>query len=486
MENFIRHNKYIWVLIIVIVLALIIIPISLFLPRNTVAQEDPWEKVPTDIPHTEHTALLKGPYETAQDVTRACLGCHPNSATEIMDTTHWTWESEPFDVEWREEAVTIGKANQINNFCVSAMGNQQSCTACHIGYGWEEGQPYDYLATENVDCLVCHEQTGTYIKGSYGNPVEGVDLIAAAQSVASPRRENCGTCHFNGGGGNGVKHGDLDGSLYNPSDALDVHMGPYDMQCIDCHVTKDHKIKGRLVADNITIDPSEQVACTDCHAEAPHEDQRVNTHMESIACQTCHVPSFALEDPTKVYWDWSTSGQDLPEDHLTYLKIKGTFAYEHNVSPTYLWFNGNLDYRYILGDPVAAEGVTHINFPAGSIKDPDAKIFPFKVHVAIQPYDIDNNYLLAFLSAGENGYWTTFDWDSAFKLGESYSGLPYSGNYGFTVTEMYWPSTHMVQTGANVLQCTDCHGESGRLDWITLGYPGDPIEWGSRSQNSQP
>ncbi len=43
--------------------------------------------------------------------------------------------------------------------------------------------------------------------------------------VVRPERQNCGACHFNGGGGDGVKHGDLDTSLTKPNKALDVHMG---------------------------------------------------------------------------------------------------------------------------------------------------------------------------------------------------------------------------------------------------------------------
>ena len=60
------------------------------------------------------------------------------------------------------------------------------------------------------------------------------------------------------------------------------------------------------------------------------------------------------------------------------------------------------------------------------------------------------------------------------------AGLDYSGQYGFADTWMYWPTTHMVQPKENALQCDDCHGENGRLDWEALGYPGDPIEWGGR------
>ena len=50
---------------------------------------------------------------------------------------------------------------------------------------------------------------------------------------------------------------------------------------------------------------------------------------------------------------------------------------------------------------------------------------------------------------------------------------------------MYWPTTHMVQPKENALQCTACHGAEGRLDWLALGYPGDPLEWGGRFQDNR-
>lgn len=478
-----KKIKPYWILGLAGILAIIVVPLIYFLPRPAAPRDDPTAFLPKHPVHTSHADIISGSLLTPQDVTRACLECHPESAEQVMHTTHWTWESQPFSVPWRDEAVTIGKANQINNFCISAQGNQKSCMSCHIGYDWQEGQAYDYQNPNNVDCLACHAATALYAKSDYGNPAEGVDLLAAARSVRSPTRENCGACHFNGGGGNGVKHGDLDESLYFPSESLDVHMGRYDMLCTDCHRTTDHVIKGRIVADNYRVEPTEQVACADCHSVDLHEDERISAHLQSVACQTCHIPAMALKDPTKTFWDWSTSGQDLPEDHYTYLKIKGTFEYEKNFMPTYLWFNGDLDYRYLLGDRIDPTQPTLIDDPAGSLNDPSAKIFPFKVHVAIQPYDTIYKYLLAPITAGENGYWTNFNWDNAFHLAEQRMGLKYSGQYGFAETWMYWPTTHMVQPKENALQCDDCHGENGRMDWETLGYHGDPIDWGGRFDN---
>lgn len=477
-----KKIKPYWLLGALGILLVVLVPVLYFWPRMAETRQDPRAFLPKRPVHTSHADIVRGPFETPQEVTRACLDCHPDAAQQVMRTTHWTWESQAFDVPWRDEPVTIGKINQINNFCISAQGNQKQCMTCHVGYDWQEDAPYDFTEQANVDCLVCHADMTLYAKDNYGNPAPGVDLLAAARSVRAPGRDNCGTCHFNGGGGNGVKHGDLDESLYYPDQEVDVHMGANDFLCTDCHWTEDHAIKGRLVVDNYRVDPADQVACATCHGESPHTDQRLNGHVQAVACQTCHVPTVALEDATKTYWDWSTAGQDLPEDHYTYLKIKGTFIYEQNLTPTYLWFNGNLDYRYLLGDRIDPSQPTVMNLPAGSITDPTARIFPFKLHVARQPYDVLYNYLLAPITAGENGYWTNFDWDNAFRLAEPVTGLAYSGEYDFAETYMYWPSTHMVQPARNALACDDCHGPDGRLDWEALGYPGDPLVWGGRAR----
>jgi len=478
------HRFPSWTVGLVGILLLILVPVLYYLPRTQKAK-DPAAYIPTKAAHVDHKDIVQGDFKTGQDVTRACLECHEDAATDLMKTTHWTWESKVFDVPWRDDDVTIGKINQINNFCIGSQGNENKCMSCHAGYGWEEGKEVQQANPENVDCLACHADSGSYGKGTFGNPAEGVDLLAAAQSVRATTRENCGKCHFDGGGGNGVKHGDLDESLYFPNEALDVHMGgELNMQCTDCHVTTDHQILGRMVADNYTIDPKEQASCEQCHVDQKHEDERINTHLASVACQTCHIPAIALEDPTKTTWDWSQAGQEGREDdHFTYLKIKGEFTYEQNFTPTYLWFNGNNEYRYILGDPLGKGGVTYINKPAGSIEDSTAKIFPFKLHVAKQPYDVKNNYLLQPITSGKDGFWTTFDWDSAFELAAPITGLEYSGEYGFTETHMYWPTTHMVQSSDKALQCDSCHsaaGEPGLMDWEALGYSGDPVEWGGR------
>ncbi len=472
-----RNFKYAWVAGIILTGLIIIVPVVLFVTDDEQQASDPWDNVPEERQHVDHSSLLQGPFETGSDVTLACLECHEDAAHDVMATSHWTWLSEPIEVEGRDELVSVGKANSLNNFCIGIQGNWQGCTRCHAGYGWDSAD-FDFTNEENVDCLVCHDQSGLYVKASAGLPAEGVDLELVAQSVGSPTRENCGGCHFNGGGGDGVKHGDLDETLYFPSESLDVHMGKLDFECIDCHRTSDHSIAGRSIS--VSLDDANQVQCTDCHSTDLHEDDRITAHVDTVACQTCHIPTTAREEPTKVTWDWSQAGRDdIEEDHYVYLKIKGAFVYEDNIVPEYTWYNG-VATRYINGDPIDPTQVTNINTPQGSIDDPDSRIWPFKIHRAIQPYDPVYNILLQPKTVGEGGYWTDFDWDQAFELGSEAAGLPYSGEYDWTRTDMYWPQTHMVAPSSDALQCSDCHGEGSRMDWQALGYPGDPMNWGGR------
>jgi octaheme c-type cytochrome (tetrathionate reductase family) len=438
----------------------------------------PADKVSARTQTTDHSRLFQvDGFSDGPSVTRACLNCHPDAAAEVMRTSHWNWLGEPERLPGRDEPVRIGKRNLINNFCISIEGNWPRCTVCHAGYGWVDAE-FDFRDPEGVDCLICHDQSGLYAKTEGGLPLPEVDLLAAARSVGPPGRDNCGWCHFNGGGGDAVKHGDLDGSLSKPVERIDVHMGGAGLQCIDCHKTERHDIPGRMISVSAT--GTIQLRCTDCHATAPHRIQRLNAHTDTLACQSCHIPEVARSEPTKIAWDWSTAGRDVPvDDPHSYLKIKGSFVYARNLVPEYYWFNGNLR-RYLKGDKINPAGVTHINLPLGGIDDPSSRIWPFKVHRAKQPYDRRLQILIVPKTVGKGGYWTEFDWEQAARLGSAAAGLPFSGEVGFTETDMYWTMTHMVAPKEQALQCTACHAENGRLDWRALGYDGDPAFTGSR------
>jgi len=480
-----KHNLS-WLWGSMLMLFLFALPLVLLRPAAPGDVTDPWKTVPVHRDHLDHRAFFSEPLTDPRDATRACLSCHETAARDLMATGHWKWEGEEVDVPGRSGKIRVGKKHLINNFCIGIRGNWTTCVSCHAGYGWDS-DTYDFTREENVDCLICHDWTGTYVKGEGGLPPADVDLLQVARSVGYPKRENCGICHIYGGGGEGVKHGDLDQTLVNPAAEVDVHMGRADMLCIDCHRTDRHRIAGTSFSVSITHD--NPLFCTDCHPDVPHRDRRINTHLASVACETCHISTYAKRAPTKTEWDWSRAGNpDRPDDVHTYLKIKGEFVYEENVVPEYRWFNFTVQ-RYLLGDPIDPETPTDLNRPLGDLNDPAAKIWPFKIHRATQPYDRVHRTLLQPVTSGDGGYWHDFDWAKALRLGAETTGLPFSGEYGFARTRMYWPLSHMVSPKEQALQCCDCHstGRRGRnrMDWAALGYPQDPIHTGGRLTNRQ-
>lgn len=433
-----------------------------------------------------HKELITDPFSSPQEVTGTCLTCHETSAQEVMKTNHWTWLDEKFTDEEGSE-VQRGKINFINNFCIAVPSNYPRCTSCHVGYGWKDPD-FDFSNEENVDCLVCHDQTGTYKKvpTGAGSPASDVDLLYVAQNVGAPSRKNCGICHFDGGGGTGVKHGDLDDSLYDPEPETDVHMGELGFECTECHTTNEHKIMG--ASHGSMASGANHIYCTDCHEGIQHKYKTIDKHMNSVACETCHIPEFARVEPTKTWWDWSKAGEDRsPEtDEFgkeTYSKLKGEFKWDKNVIPTYKWYNGKASY-YTFGDKLNPGDVLELNKLDGDISDPKAKIYPFKVMRGTQIYDAVNNYLIIPKLFGPDGYWKTFNWDEASRLGMNEINLPYSGEYSFVETEMYWPINHMVASKEKALKCNSCHGENGRMDWKALGYSGDPRKVKGRNISS--
>jgi octaheme c-type cytochrome (tetrathionate reductase family) len=417
---------------------------------------------------------LKRDFKSPQEVTETCNSCHTERYKEIMASSHWNWERTAY-VEGRGLA-TIGKRNVLNNFCIGASTNEQACAMCHIGFGMTNDR-FDFKNASNVDCMVCHDNSEEYLKGSAmaGYPDRSVNLEDVARNVGAPRRSNCGSCHFYSGGGNNVKHGDLEESLLACDKNIDVHMGAngMDMSCVTCHTADNHVIKGRLYS--VSSENTNRATCEDCHTERPHLDQLLNRHNDRVACQTCHIPYYAKVNATKMAWLWSEAGslrdgkpyQEVDKSgELTYLSTKGRFIWKKNVVPDYVWFNGTADH-YLLSDTIHSVPVA-LNKLNGSYDDRQSKIIPVKVHRGDQIYDRQTKMLiqpkLFGVAKGDSAYWQDFDWNMAAEAGMKRIGLPYSGDYGFIETEMYWPINHMVSTKEQSVGCGECHTRvDGRL-----------------------
>ncbi len=444
---------------------------------------------------------LQVAFASGPEVTRACLGCHTEAAAQIHQSIHWTWEyAHP------ATGQKLGKRYLTNNFCGTLVSNYARCTSCHAGYGWKDDS-FDFSSNENIDCLVCHDTTGSYVKfpTGAGHPpyvdtpfmgkvIKAPDLTKVAQHVGKTSRATCGACHFKGGGGDAVKHGDMDTSLTAPAKALDVHMDVdgLNYSCSTCHTFINHQQAGsryQMTAKDLggVAVPGvkeTRASCESCHGAAPHPgklDNKLNDHVDKVACQTCHIPAFARGGKaTKLWWDWSSAGrkgddgkplvQKDEQGQVIYDGMKGDFKLGKDVVPEYFWFDGAVRFTMV-GDPIDTSGVVQLNRLEGSYDDPNARIWPFKVMRGKQPFDKVNNILLSVHMFGKDdaALWKSFDWGKALAAGMSeakaagVTDADFSGDYGFAETEMFWPITHMVAPADEALGCSDCHAKDGRL-----------------------
>ncbi len=451
-----------------------------------------------DIPMHDFTII--GEY----DGYATCAACHESFApsfaehiSDIMASSHWTWTK---DDGFNDNEV--GKINVINNFCVAVPSNEPRCTSCHIGIGWTDDS-FDLGDRMNIDCFICHDGTKTYAKvpTAAGAPVDGLDYDAIIRSFQLPDRDNCGACHFNGGGGEGVKHGTMDGSLSMPTREIDVHMG-IGFTCITCH-RLDGKVSNTadFFGSRHSKDTTDEQLCVDCHIngwgpnpeDGHHEAGIFPDHFDVLSCQACHVPALARGGkPTKMFWDWSTAGdyivpegggkQDrvIKDDNgwIIYHSKKGTFEWGVNVVPDYVFSNGKFDHVTIGDAPVNPNGITPINTFYGGPND--GKIFPVKRFMAIQPYDAGTNQLAVpnLFPGGTNGaedktagnaYWAGYNWEKALSSGMAAVGIDWVGPVGWAESEYLWIADHMVAPAEQAVTCIECHNSFGRIDFAKLG-----------------
>lgn len=458
--------------------------VAAFLAAGFAQAADPAPAGQAGRPIHSRFRVLQQEFASGPEVTKACLGCHKEASRQIHKTQHWKWEYV------NPAGQVLGKRHVVNNFCTSTATNLPGCASCHIGYGLKD-EKFDFASQENVDCLVCHDTTGRYKKAAgagnvltkdteqppgSGKIVKGVDLKAVAQSVGRSSRASCGSCHFLGGGGDGVKHGDMDTSLEAPDAALDVHMDRkgLNFSCTSCHRTTNHDVPGSRYGPM-----GQTLTCNSCHSEKPHtskDAKDLNRHVKQIACQTCHIPTFARGGvPTKMAWDWSTAGQRGPdgkplvkrnkEGYEIYNGIKGDFVLAENVVPQYAWFNGRISYTLPTDKLDPAKGPVYINKFEGSPNDGQSKIWPVKVFRAKQAWDPVNRTLAVTHLGGndDTAYWKNLDWTKAVTTGMAAVKLPFSGQVGFVETFSMWPITHMVAPKAQALACDACHSDNGRM-----------------------
>jgi len=497
-------------------------------------------------------SLHKGYFtENTYTGTSQCLNCHGKIGDDVMKTAHWKWEGTVSGIKGFEGTIH-GKKDLLNNFCLAVPTNEGRCSQCHIGYGWGD-KNFDFGNPKNIDCLACHDQTGTYKKvatPTAAQPIVGGPdmtpeaLQKVAQSVGMnkgvPPRSTCVFCHSRAGGDDNVKHGDISTRMAfakttdpaaDPKKFLDrsedVHMGydPVakkggDMACVACHQVKkdasgnmvDHGIGGFMYH---SVDQGVMKDCTDCHGAATsiHAGKTVQNIVQThdrLACQVCHIPTFARKVATYVDWKWSLAGSDArpaecsatptgvaadgTTQRATYSKMKGCFTWATGVRPTLRYYDGKWN-RMIVGfnDKYTTLPVD-LGSPTATYKDPAAKIYPFKKMTGNQVADKANKTMLVphlyGAAAGANAYWSKYNWtgslsDAAAYLPAYSSGAQvFSGQHEFVSTTMLLKVDHEVapkeQAYGKDNGCADCHF-SNQVDWPALGWTKDPANGGTQT-----
>ncbi|MES9992290.1 MAG: hypothetical protein ABW098_10075 [Candidatus Thiodiazotropha sp.] len=310
------------------------------------------------------------------------------------------------------------------------------------------------------------------------------DRVTAAQSVHATTRKSCLNCHAKAGGGDGTKRGDLSSALVDPTPQIDIHMSAAgeSLTCADCHDAGGHRLKGRGL-DLRPNDVAEHFTCESCH-DQPHGDysDRVGSsrdkHATRIACQTCHIPTYAKGVATETNRDWE-------DPHFSAAACNGRGGWlpredkALNLTPSYHWFDGTSQV-YVLGEDLAdypstvledgSEAIT-LGLPNGSVNTQNAKIYPMKEHTSKSAVHDTSNSLIAH-STFE--FFRTGSFDTAVQTALEQTGRS-GDSYTVKKVHTYQTINHGVEDSSAALECGSCHASlSGgplRMDLANdLGY----------------
>ena len=355
-----------------------------------------------------------------------CLMCHQRAYKRFPD---WTGTSLGF------ETLTILNA-KLGTAIVPATGElelieEPGATASRNGFS---GIPIVDPTTKDFEFrpmgAAGSKQFDFTLINAPGFPMS-LTTEQAAQTSHRTDRQTCLNCHARAAASDGAKRGDLSTANVNPPVSLDVHMSPQtggvNLTCSNCHnvnqsvsngvATSAHRLKGRGL--DLRANDAPRFTCDNagCHSARPHgsvsNGSQIDRHMTKVACQTCHIPTYAKEalnsqNPPQLVgkteivrtWDKRDLSQTACNGRGGWLPREIKAA---NLTPTYTWFNGTSEIYY-LGEKLAALDATAgrtkpldqsmsdilgftagtksyvLGKPNGSINDTAAKIYPMKEH----------------------------------------------------------------------------------------------------------
>jgi octaheme c-type cytochrome (tetrathionate reductase family) len=422
----------------------------------------------------EAHSQISGPFASTEDVNNTCIQCHDQVKKALLKDSHWSWQRLK---TVNGESQTYGKRNGLSHFAIPAPLNKDTCMGCHITVNPSQFSFEQENISAVIDCLVCHDTSGTYKRTNPDGSEKENNFSYILRNIGRPSSKNCVSCHFANCSLPGDDQLNRINKHSNRPNQSDIHMlsKEINFSCLGCHVSgKEHSFSPEITEKGLLRTDSR---CFSCHSNKPHAHQQLNAHSATVACQTCHIPQYAVNEPAIINWNWSLAGKISPislhtAEGISNILDQNGYFLARNIDPVYMWDNGN-DLIYTRGNRISTESATALQQPAN--KKDGSILAPFSVTYATQLYDTKYRYLISpLLSNDQTNIFQESDWNTVAQKGMDSIRLPYSGTYGFTTTVTYKRLNHGVAPAEKALDCLDCHGKHGRLQWEHLGYKQDP------------
>jgi len=424
-----------------------------------------------------------------------CLTCHRTSATEMYQGVHYQWMGSGAKMTTgpakQGKMDSLDGASALNAYCINVLGGWKACGACHAGTGAKPVATTtpDDAQLASIDCLMCHKngtiatpyaRTRNATTGLF-EPNVGVDMNNVVRTVIKPVRNTCLGCHAKAGGGDAVKRGDIALASGTTADAnYDVHMATSrgNLTCQACHKFTNHKVAGRG-SDLRPLDSTTAVTCssTTCHPTknsltSGHTTTDVNHHIGRVACQTCHLPTYAknANDTTATEATETNRTWEAYEWNATLLRNEPLPTKANDITPKYAFWNGtswgnNLTDAAVI-DPTT--GFYKISRPNGAITDAaGTKLYPFKYKTAQQPLDTTTGKLIGLSTAS---FFADGNYVTAINTGLANMGRTGDAWKTVTTDELQVLNHQIPPASGNVLPCAACHKNTARINLPAIGY----------------